>query len=126
MVMKHIHTMIERPVEIRRALLEAAIKSTEILRQEDTLKDLRDQKEELKKQISVSLARLKRTAIGIRKSLPPLPKDLDSPHPVRPVEAKEIPGKQRDDSSDKLPVTSRQKLDAELSALRDRIQKLQV
>ncbi len=122
MAMKHIHTMIERPVEIRRALLEAAVKSTEILRQEETLKDLRDQKEELKKEVGMSLARLKRIAIAIRKSLPPLPKDLDNPHQVKPVET--LPVKK--EASNNLPVTSRQKLDTELSALRERIAKLQI
>ncbi|MEK6812551.1 MAG: hypothetical protein AABX86_00345 [Nanoarchaeota archaeon] len=124
MVMKHIHTMIERPIEIRKAILEAAVKSTEILRQEEVLKDMRDHKEELKREIGLSLARLKRSVLGIKKALPPLPKDLDVPHPVKPIEVKEV--KKREEETEKFAATSRQKMDAEIAALRERIARLQI
>ncbi|MDO8556071.1 MAG: hypothetical protein Q7R96_02765 [Nanoarchaeota archaeon] len=117
--MKQIHTMIERPIEIRRALLEAALRSTEMLKSEEFMHDLREQKESLKKDIRLSLARLKRTAMGLHKSLPQLPKDLDVVKPVKPVEMKIK-------NDDKMPVSTRQKLDSELRALQERISKLRI
>ncbi|HLD12737.1 MAG TPA: hypothetical protein VJB87_04040 [Candidatus Nanoarchaeia archaeon] len=119
-MMKTVHTMIERPMEIRRALLEAALRSTEILKAEETFHDLREQKESLKKEFRLSLARLKRTAMALQKSLPVLPRDLDMPaKPVKIVESKV-----KDDP--KVPVTTRQRLDADLRALQERINKLKI
>src|SRR3989344_68070 len=112
--MKHIHTMIERPVEIRRALLEAAIKSTEVLKTYESLQDVRDQKEEVKKQVRLNLIRLRRLIVGVKKSLPALPKDLDMPHPIKPIELKQKP---ETNVPEKVQVTSRQKIDKVINAL---------
>ncbi|MDO8556814.1 MAG: hypothetical protein Q7R96_06620 [Nanoarchaeota archaeon] len=120
--MKQVHTMIERPVEIRRALLEAAIKSTEVLKTYESMQDVRDQKEEVKKQIRLNLVRLKRLVLGVKKSLPVLPKDLDMPHPVKPIELKQKP----EVVPAKVNVSSRDRLDRDIKALQERIQKLHV
>ncbi len=120
--MKQIHTMIERPVEIRRALLEGAIKSTEVLKSYELVQEIREQKEEVKKEIRLNLIRLKRLLLGVKKSLPVLPKDLDMPHPVKPIEIKKIESQQ----PEKGAMSSKQKIDREIKALQERIQRLHV
>lgn len=119
--MKNVHTMIERPTEIRRALLEAAIDATEILKFYENLSDIKDKKEEIKKTIKLNLVRLNRMSNGLKKSVPALPKDLDEQKPVKPIE---IPRKTEEKS--KVPMTSKQKIENELRDLRSRIKSLKV
>ncbi|MEK6903968.1 MAG: hypothetical protein AABW87_00055 [Nanoarchaeota archaeon] len=117
--MKNVHTMIERPTVIRRSLLEAAIDATEILKFYENIHDIKEKKEEVKKQIKLNLVRLNRFSNALKKAVPQLPKDLDNPRPVKVIE---LPKKYEE----KLPATSKEKIEKQLRELRNRIHNLKV
>lgn len=117
--MTRIHTMIERPNEIRRALLEGAINATQILKIYEDLKEFEDQKEDLKKQIQLNLTRMTRYSTTLKKGLPDLPKDLEAKKPVKPIP---MP-KQEEQRAD---VSPRDKIDRDLREIRSRIHRLRI
>ena len=116
--MKYVHTMIERPTEIRKALLQSAIYSAEMLKNYENLKDLSHSKEEVKKRVKLNMARMKRMANDLRKSLPIIPKELE-----KPVQIKPIPIRAKEDN---LHLSSRDRIDKELRDIKNKISRLKI
>lgn len=116
--MKYIHTMIERPTEIRRSLLQSAVSSAEMLKNYENLKDLSNAKEDIKKKIKLNIARMKRMANDLRKNLPIIPKELE-----KPVQIKPIPIRARDEP---LHLSSRERIDKELRDIKNKISRLRI
>ena len=110
--------MIEKPMEIRRALLQSAIYSAEMLKNYENLKDLSNAKEDVKKRLKLNIARMKRMANDVRKNLPIIPKELE-----KPVQIKPIPIRARDEG---LHLSSREKIDKELMDIRNKIARLRI
>ncbi|HLD15399.1 MAG TPA: hypothetical protein VJB94_02360 [Candidatus Nanoarchaeia archaeon] len=116
--MKYVHTMIDRPTEIRRALLQSAVSAAEMLRNYENLKDLSSSKQEIKKRLKLNIARMKRMANDARKSLPIIPKELEKPVQIRP-----IPMRGRDEP---LNLSSRERIDKELRDIKNKISRLRI
>ena len=71
-----IHTRIDKPLELRRDLLEAAIDSTEILKSYQKLKQLDEDRKGLKIEAKTLLKELSGTTLNFEKLLPGLPEDF--------------------------------------------------
>ena len=116
--MKYVHTMIEKPTEIRKALLQSAVFSAEMLKNYENLKDLSAAKAEVKKRVKLNIARMKRMANDVRKNLPIIPKELE-----KPVQIKPIPIRAREES---LHLSSRERIDKELRDIKNKISRLRI
>ena len=123
--MKHVHTMIEDPLQLRKEILESALDSTEALKSMDSLKGMDTDMAVFRKQLKAMIKTLRISATRFRQSLPELPtefrelKRLDQ-ETLRPQQA--LPAREQPE----LFVSNRGKFEQDLESIREKIKALQM
>ena len=74
--MDNIHTRIDKPVEIRRDILEAAVDVTEVLKSYDKIQALNDEKKIFVGQLRASFKSLAKDMAEFGKGMPPVPDEF--------------------------------------------------
>ncbi len=74
--MKHIHTLIEDPLQLRKQILESALDSTEALKCSDAVKGFERDMIVFRRELRMMMKHLRGSVIKLEQVLPPLPKEF--------------------------------------------------
>ncbi len=114
--MDHIHTRVDRPLELRKHLLESAIDASDMLKSCDRMKQLVSDKDLFTNQIKELLKQLAQEADRLHGALPPVPEDLFKNQKKQGVQSPSVKNVQRD-----AYLNEREKLERDLEEIKRRM-----
>lgn len=126
--MKHIHTLIQDPLQLRKHLLESALDSTQAMKSVETVKSMESDSTIFRKELRLMMKTLKSSVQKLQTSLPPLPAEFTASLREVEPERKEISTlKERLSVRERQPMTTlfaREHAREELDDIKERISSL--
>mgnify|MGYP001607475821 CR=1 FL=1 len=101
--MKHIHTLIQDPLQLRKHILESALDSTQAMKSVETVKSMEQDSTVFRKELRLMMKTLKSSIQKLQTALPPLPAEFNTPTRESEPERKEI-----STIKERLPVREKQ------------------
>jgi len=120
--MRHMHTVIEDPLQLRKQILESALCSTEAAKSMETLRTISEDMIVFRKQLKAMVKTLKMSMSKVQQSLPELPQEFrEQSKPAEQPEHEE-PAVVKEQS---LFLSGREQFQDDLEGLRERIRSLE-
>ena len=119
--MKHMHTVIEDSLQLRKQLLESALDSTEALKNAETLKSMEGDMIIFRKQLKAMVKTLRLSVTKVQQCLPEIPPEFKQQKAVQQTAVAEEPLVQQQD----LFSSQRDHFDQDLESIREKIKALQ-
>ncbi len=119
--MRHIHTLIEDPLQLRKKILESALHSTEALKNVDSILQVDGDMRVFRKELKMMVKTLRNSVNKLQLSLPGLPSEFTAPQlAVNKNDAQEQP------PADQIVMAlpDRNQIEADLEDIRKKIRML--